>query len=201
MASIIVEQSQTKRIRHLKLRFILLFFSILLAVLIGETVLRIYFKHFQDYDIEMWRYALELKTGVDDDRSHIHVPNSSSILMGVPVQINSKGLRDYEYAYEKPRGTYRVLVLGDSITLGWGVAFEETFSKRLEAMLRSRNNQTRKYAAVEVINAGIGNYNTIQEIADKRASNMTQMRFCSFIILVILRRPKRRSIFLWGLRN
>lgn len=149
----------------MKQRFVLLFFSILLALLVGEMVLRLYFRHFQDYDIEMWRYALELKTGVDDDRSHIHVPNSSSVLMGVPVQINSKGLRDYEYAYEKPAGTYRILVLGDSITFGWGLTFEKTFSKRLEAMLRLRNNQTRKYVTIEVVNAGIGNYNTMQELA------------------------------------
>ncbi len=161
-----------KRIRHLNPRFILLLLSIFLALLIGEMALRIYFRHFQDYDIEMWRYALELKTGVDDERSHIHIPNTSSVLMGVPVQINSKGLRDYEYTYEKPVGTYRILVLGDSITFGWGVAFEKTFPKLLEAMLRERNNQTRKYTTVEVINAGIGNYNTRQELASLRKEGM-----------------------------
>lgn len=149
----------------MKLRFVLLFLSILFALLSGETALRLYFQHFPDYDIEMWRYALELKAGVDDDRSHIHIPNSSSVLMGVPVQINSKGLRDREYAYEKPAGTYRILVIGDSFAFGWGVTFEKTFPKRLEAMLRSRNHQTREYAAIEVINAGIGNYNTAQELA------------------------------------
>ena len=80
----------------------------------------------------MWRYASKMKIAVDDRRSHKHIPQASCVLMGVDVNINSKSLRDYEYAYTKPKDVYRILVLGDSFTFGWGVPFENTFSKVLE---------------------------------------------------------------------
>jgi GDSL-like Lipase/Acylhydrolase family len=51
-------------------------------------------------------------------------------------------------------------MLGDSVTLGWGVAFEQTTSNQLEALLNISNGP-RKY---EVINAGVGNYNTQMEV-------------------------------------
>lgn len=85
--------------------------------------------------------------------------------MGVPVSINSNGLRDEEYQHEKPEGVYRILVIGDSLTFGWGVNAEDIFSEILEKKLNERNDIHRKYKKIEVINGGIGNYNTRQESA------------------------------------
>src|SRR2546430_1564409 len=48
------------------------------------------------------------------------------------VKINSLGMRDREYSVEKPKGTYRILVLGDSYTFGSGVQADETYAKLLE---------------------------------------------------------------------
>src|SRR5262245_29159034 len=48
---------------------------------------------------------------------------------------NALGLRDYEFAEEKPPGTYRIVVVGDSVTFGPGVGLDETFAKRLERKL------------------------------------------------------------------
>ena len=62
------------------------------------------------------------------------------------VKINSKGLRDNEYPFERDKDTFRVLVLGDSFTWGIGVNIEETFTKRWEAKYHGR---------VEIINAGV----------------------------------------------
>src|SRR5262245_40825317 len=39
----------------------------------------------------------------------------------IKFAINSKGLRDDEIPYEKPAGEYRILVCGDSFTLGYTV--------------------------------------------------------------------------------
>jgi hypothetical protein len=78
--------------------------------------------------------------------------------MGVDFQTNSRGLRDRDFPYEKPAGRLRILMLGDSLTVGWGVRAEDTFSKRIETMLRNRGLD------LDVINTGVGNYDTIQEV-------------------------------------
>lgn len=108
--------------------------------------------------MEMWKYATELKLSVPDARSHVHSPSSSARIMGAEVSINSKGLRDREFAYVKTPGIERILVIGDSVTFGFGVGQDETFPKLLEKMLNARSP-----GSSEVLNAGIGNYNTRQE--------------------------------------
>lgn len=70
-------------------------------------------------------------------------------------QHNSLGLRDVEHTVVKPPGTFRILGLGDSFTYGSGVALEETFLSRLEAMLNSRPGA---HPRVEVVKAGIPRY-------------------------------------------
>lgn len=75
---------------------------------------------------------------------------------------NSQGFRGQrEYAIEKPQGTYRVAVLGDSVTLGHGVEDEETFSAVLEKNL----SRTRP---AEVINMGVSGYGTSEELIQLR---------------------------------
>jgi hypothetical protein len=76
------------------------------------------------------------------------------------VKINSRGLRDREYTYEKPEKVYRILVLGDSFTQAIQVPLEATFHKQLETLL----NQQNRVVSYEVINAGVGNWGTGQEL-------------------------------------
>jgi lysophospholipase L1-like esterase len=73
-------------------------------------------------------------------------------------EISSQGLRDREYSLQKPEGTTRILVLGDSVTFGTGVARAETFPKRLERSLRRRG------LPVEVMNAGVNGYTAYNEL-------------------------------------
>ena len=109
------------------------------------------------YDVEMWRYATDLKQNSKyPEMAHEHIPNENAKLYGVDVAINSKGLRDREFEYERTRKVQRILALGDSLTFGWGVSVEKTFPKLLETSLPG---------SVEVINAGVGNYNSVQEAA------------------------------------
>ncbi|MBI5674623.1 MAG: SGNH/GDSL hydrolase family protein [Nitrospirae bacterium] len=87
---------------------------------------------------------------------HVHRPNSSARLMNVMVNINSDGLRDREYAIQKG-DKYRIIFLGDSLTLGWGVKQEDVFENLLE-------QEINKIYPTEIINFGTGNYNTEQEV-------------------------------------
>ncbi|HNH34127.1 MAG TPA: SGNH/GDSL hydrolase family protein, partial [bacterium] len=77
-------------------------------------------------------------------------------------KINSRGLRDSEYTYEKPSNTFRILVLGDSFTEGYDVEINDLFTEILESKLNtsSFDSSSIRY---EVINAGTGGYSTDQE--------------------------------------
>jgi lysophospholipase L1-like esterase len=133
--------------------------GLIVAALALEVVVRLVLDDGMQYDLEMSKYALELKqVSTDPLLGHAHAPNRHATLMGVDFRTNSRGLRDREFAYDREPGTFRILMLGDSMTVGWGVRAEATFSKRIEAMYREGG------IAAEVINAGVGNYNTVQEI-------------------------------------
>jgi lysophospholipase L1-like esterase len=80
---------------------------------------------------------------------------------GTDVAISQQGLRDREFAIPKPASTFRLLALGDSVTFGFGVLGEQTFSKQLEQRLNALG-ESRTY---EVLNGGVIGYNTIQERA------------------------------------
>jgi len=124
---------------------------------LGEVALRIYTRNVIFYDIEMTRYANELKLPSANPRiAHVHRPDSSSVLMGVPVEISSDGLRDAAYPVSRTESR-RIAFLGDSLTFGWGVAREDTFESILEREL----NQTHP---IEILNFGTGNYNTEQQV-------------------------------------
>ncbi|MCK7524155.1 MAG: SGNH/GDSL hydrolase family protein [Ignavibacteriales bacterium] len=74
-------------------------------------------------------------------------------------------MRDREISVEKPAGTYRILVLGDSTTLGWGVPFDRLFTKLLELIVERESALATVSEVHEVLNGGVGNYNTAQEAA------------------------------------
>lgn len=109
------------------------------------------------YNIEMVRYARALKErdplGVV---SHVHRPSEAASLMGVDVSLNALGHRGPDLATPKPRGVRRVLVLGSSVTMGWGVPQEAVFTAVAERALNAGERRPRW----EFANAGIGNYST-----------------------------------------
>jgi len=139
--------------------------SLLVAILLIELGCRFWFSRHLDYQVEMSRYAAALKsTSSVFEMGHEHRPSTQATLMGVPVTISSAGFRDREYEKQKPSGTYRILLLGDSLTFGWGVRAEARFSAILEARLAVALGENGPYERSEVINTGIGNYNTSQQV-------------------------------------
>jgi len=127
--------------------------SLIVALACGEAVLRFKNRSMKNYDIEMWRYAKELKTPSPNPLlGHEHVPSSSAVLQSVLIRIDSHGLRGPEVPLVS-KAKRRVLVLGSSITLGWGVPEEQTMTAELQRKFEADGQ------SVEVLNAGIGNYN------------------------------------------
>ncbi|HEX6885714.1 MAG TPA: SGNH/GDSL hydrolase family protein [Planctomycetota bacterium] len=82
------------------------------------------------------------------------IPEHTSVRGGAECVTNSRGLREEELPLAKPPGTYRILVLGDSTVLGFGVPLAARFSDRLEALL----NQEGRSLRFETVNAGVPGY-------------------------------------------
>ncbi|HEU4597610.1 MAG TPA: SGNH/GDSL hydrolase family protein [Pyrinomonadaceae bacterium] len=78
------------------------------------------------------------------------------------VRINSEGLRDGEHSKQKPAGTVRVAVLGDSYAEALQVEQEEAFWSLMEERLRTCAAFGGR--RVEVINFGVSGYGTAQEL-------------------------------------
>jgi len=141
----------------------LVLFALLFIAALLECGLRVAFYHSKDFSMEMWKYAVQLKRVVPNPNLRFtHQPNGHAFLMGQDVTINSQGQRDYEYSLAKPPGVYRILLLGDSTTFGWGVPMGETSAKILERELNAQH--VPGYQRFEVINSGVGNYDTVQEV-------------------------------------
>jgi len=66
------------------------------------------------------------------------------------VRTNNLGLRGKDIFLEKQENVFRILMLGDSMTFGWGVEDEQTVS----ALLEKRMNDLLPDKRIEVLNAG-----------------------------------------------
>jgi hypothetical protein len=88
------------------------------------------------------------------------------------IEANSDGFRGPEYAVEKPPGTLRVAVLGDSFTEAQHVPFEDTFCAVAQRDLQAQcpfavggeGRPQRLFTNVEVMNFGCDGYGTTQEL-------------------------------------
>jgi hypothetical protein len=74
------------------------------------------------------------------------------------LRTNGRGMVGPEVAANKSAGEFRIVVLGDSYTVGGQVPYEQTFPSVLEQRLHAAG-----YSSVRVINAGIGGYTTFNE--------------------------------------
>ncbi|MEM3074542.1 MAG: SGNH/GDSL hydrolase family protein [Candidatus Pacearchaeota archaeon] len=136
----------------------LILVGLIIGIVLLEVLFRMFYFTYSNYNTEMWRYSKELKKASNiPGLTHEHVPNKSVFLYGVEIKTNSLGLRsNTEYEIRKSENITRILILGDSIVLGWGVPYENIFSEKLNENLGDN---------YEVINAGVGNYNTKSELS------------------------------------
>lgn len=124
---------------------ILLGVSLLLAGVIAEIAIR---------------FIAPQPTGITHQDRYglaLHYPGITRYLplYGHEVSFNSAGMRDGEHTLEKPAGTFRILVTGDSFMEALQVPFEATLPSLLQAGLQAKS--VRK---IEVINAGVSGWGT-----------------------------------------
>ena len=80
--------------------------------------------------------------------------------MGVEVRTNSLGFRSSWEPAEVSKDETRIFVIGNSITLGWGVEYPQIFTELAQDKLNSSHAFPHP---CRIINAGIGNMDTFQE--------------------------------------
>src|SRR3989344_3744008 len=90
-----------------------------------------------------------LKPNVKDYRFTSNMVEFSNL-----VSTNSFGFRGKEISQEKPKDVYRILLLGDSVTFGWGVEDDQTFAFIAEEALNQWSQEKGLNTKFEVINGG-----------------------------------------------
>lgn len=105
--------------------------------------------------LPLWTYDVELAY-----RNRPHKVQAFSGRSGL-IRINRYGHHDDDFPVEKPAGEFRALMVGDSVTMGDGVPYEETFSSQLEGLLAGADRRHRSH---QVINTGVHGYSTFQEL-------------------------------------
>lgn len=157
----------------------LVLFGLVLACIAGEVLVRVATASQQNYLIEMWRYATLLKReSADPVIGHEHVPGASASLQGVEVSINTLGMRGPEPDLATP-GKQKIVIIGDSNAMGWGVPEAETLRGQLAADLGP---------SAEVMTTGVGNMNMTQIVANWLRYSET-VRPQTVIVLATVRAP------------
>lgn len=134
-------------------------FSVLLTLWVLEGAVRVFTPQDLRLNFSQW----------DDYVGFVNIPGIEGTTthtdFHMKVRINSKGLRDREFEYEKEPGIYRIGIFGDSFTFGEGVQNDETYPKLLEDMLRSDEQLSAAGKKIEVLNFGIGKTGTSHQYA------------------------------------
>ncbi|MBI9076173.1 MAG: SGNH/GDSL hydrolase family protein [Desulfatibacillum sp.] len=107
-----------------------------------------------------------------------------------PLTTNSLGLRDTEHAIQKPQGSRRIVILGDSLVEGQGAPFESTWPKILEKHL----NRYPGPVTTEILMGGVAGsdpFFCVQLLEDRLLGfqpDMLVMALSSFDIMDIIAR-------------
>ena len=133
------------------MKYLLSLFSLIFSFVLLEIFVRSFIDDGMNYEIEMMKYANELKIISSDNKIGIeHRKNVKGTYMGAEVFLDKDGFRYNHLSIEE--NEKKVLMLGDSMTFGWGA--NKTFSDLLNQKIKTH----------DVLNAGIGNTNTIMQI-------------------------------------
>jgi hypothetical protein len=81
----------------------------------------------------------------------------------INIRTNSKGIRaDSEIPYEKPPGLKRIVVLGDSFGMGYGVDIQDTFTSQMQKALEKNGIRC------EVVNLSVSGHGNAEELITLR---------------------------------
>jgi lysophospholipase L1-like esterase len=135
-------------------RLSLFLWTLIVVAVVSEAALRTVFRRL----VTVPSVLEEVICTYDEELGWRGVPGASMVHSGpewrVEVKLNGKGFRSKVDEYAKAPGRRRIVVLGDSYALGYGVSEEAGFASRLDRMLGDE---------VEVVDLGMSGYSTDQE--------------------------------------
>jgi len=172
---------QPNRLKALLFTALSFVVALVISFAAAEAIVRLKNASMKDYNTEMWRYARELKFPSPDPRlGHEHIANAHALLQSVDIRTNAWGLRGGPVSDAPAPGTRRILMLGSSIALGWGVDEDKVVSSLLQKKFDAAGQH------VEVLNAGIGNYNA-ERYVERFLNRLAPLRPTDLLILAFVR--------------
>lgn len=136
---------------------------VLIFFLLLEGTLRLFgFRYQSNQGSNPRREEFWKRKGVQQDPtlpwSWMPIPNAPCYITTEPgLYFNSLGYRGPVFQEKKAADTLRIVCMGDSCTLGWGVHDDETYCHLLQELLQRRFKKN-----IETINAGVLGYASSQ---------------------------------------
>jgi len=132
-------------------------FAIVYFVFAGEVFLRFFAP-----EPILPRYVCATQYGIrgnEPNRNYWHTTPEYRI----NIRTNSAGIRaDRDIPFEKNEGVKRIVLLGDSFGMGYGVDLEDTFSSQMENRLNATGLQC------EVVNLSVSGHGTAEQLITLR---------------------------------
>lgn len=130
-----------------KYKHLFLFFILILVISVAfEAYLR---NKFHNTETNQYKYTIE----------NYHPFLQFKISSNYTTNVNNYGFRGENINLNKPKGTYRIFLLGGSTVLNRNIEYKKTFGHILEKLLENTNSKK-----IEVINAGVDGYTTEHSI-------------------------------------
>ena len=120
-------------------------------------------------------------------------PNVRALHARVLFETNSAGFRGPDRTPQKPPGVFRIVVIGDSVAMGWGVLYDHTYAARLERALNARpGSQT--VQVLDIALAGLNTYTAVGRLISVGLSYEPDLVIYGFTLNDIENKHYRRSV-------
>ena len=139
--------------------------SLIVGLLLAEIALRLfrpigYLEPPRAIPGDTWRELLHQRSSIPGLAYEL-AANRSGFEKDALLETNSHAMRDTEPLADDTESLFRIVVLGDSFTFGWGVSGEYTYPNVLERLLNeSTDVPPYRY---DVLNLGVSAYSTQDE--------------------------------------
>ncbi len=129
-----------------------------------EVGIRIFFKNEVDSEIiKRSNSAVSIRPIIqysNDSKLLFELKPSLDILfLGVPFKTDNAGIRIASKRKQKKPGAFRIALMGDSTSVGWGVRYKDSYAEQCRVILEKK-----VYKDIEIKNFSVPGYNAIQEL-------------------------------------